>query len=126
MQKSQPHAIFCIPSTKYRSRKSRPQIADTNRTHESMSIEIVRLQKIANCKSQSQIANRVHESLGLAICDCDLRLRFAISVLSCMRFLCLISWIILNKVSWHVIFHLCYFFIYFYFKVFFIFRFVYI
>ena len=53
MQKSQPLAIFCIPSTKYRSRKSRPQIAVANRTHESISIEIVRLQK-----SQIAVANR--------------------------------------------------------------------
>ena len=69
MQKSQPHVIFAfLPqniAVVNRGRKSRPPIADANRTHESISIEIVRLQKMSNRKSQSQIANRVHVSLGL-------------------------------------------------------------
>ena len=54
MEKLQPHAIFCIPSTKYRSRKSRPEITVANRIHESISIEIVRLQKIANRSRKSR------------------------------------------------------------------------
>ena len=47
--KSQPHAIFCIPSTK----KLVPKIAVANRTHESIAIEIVRLQKIAVANRKS-------------------------------------------------------------------------
>ena len=63
--KSQPHAIFCGRHAKNRNRKQQPQIAVANRTHESIIIEIERLQKIAKRKSLSQIANRVHVSLGL-------------------------------------------------------------
>ena len=65
--KSQAHAIFCGKDAKNRNRKLQPQIAVANRTYESIIIEIVRLQKIANRKSQSQIANRWHESLGLVL-----------------------------------------------------------
>ena len=48
--------MFCGRDAKNRNRKSQKQIAVASHTYESISIKIVRKQKIANHKPQSQIA----------------------------------------------------------------------
>ena len=57
--KSQLHAIFCGRDAKNRNRKPEPQIAVVYHTYESISIEIVRLQKIKNRKLQLQIVRQI-------------------------------------------------------------------